>query len=548
MRFTRADSYGNPATTGLIGETPVTTQYDASGQLVSLTDQENSTTTFSYNARGLVETKTDPFNRTTTFSYYDDGSIHTITDRKGDTTTYTYTPTAKVDTATYQDGSTIHFTYDVHDRMSSMIDSLGTTSYQRDVAGRVTSITDGNGNTVGYSYDDAGRLTGLTNFNGTVTTYSQDDTNRLVGLGSRTTDNSVIASFAYTLDANGNRIGIDKQTPLSSLLPMRSETADYIHNRLNTTTTATYIHDNEGQLSTRQEGGTTSYTFDDAYRLTGIADGTTTVYSYDGAGNRLKAVRNGVETRYIYDASGNVLAEADGNNNVTRYYLHGDGLLATVTPTDDVYCYHYDAIGSTVAITDVSENVVNSYAYTPFGIILNEVVTFPQPFKYVGQLGVMSEDNGLYYMRARYYDPEVGRFISEDPLGFDGGDVNLYVYGGNNPVLYSDPSGEFIFSGTAAAYFFVVAPVAARYGPVIARTAQSAYLQYAPAATKIISHLYNYELGPNGPSYYSRAFEILKEGYRQLTNNNSSPSQNTAPQNIQQTQVFSPQQQTSSVK
>ena len=99
------------------------------------------------------------------------------------------------------------------------------------------------------------------------------------------------------------------------------------------------------------------------------------------------------------------------------------------------------ATGNTVAITDGVENVVNAYDYSPFGMIISESEGFAQPFKYVGRLGVMSEANGFYYMRARYYDPVNGRFISEDPLGFDGGDVNLYVYSGNNPVLLVDPTG-----------------------------------------------------------------------------------------------------------
>ena len=78
--------------------------------------------------------------------------------------------------------------------------------------------------------------------------------------------------------------------------------------------------------------------------------------------------------------------------------------------------------------------MVNSYAYEPFGTILSEQETITQPFKFVGQYGVMAEPSGLYYMRARYYDPSVGRFVSEDPLGFGGGDVNLFAYVRNNPV------------------------------------------------------------------------------------------------------------------
>jgi RHS repeat-associated protein len=95
------------------------------------------------------------------------------------------------------------------------------------------------------------------------------------------------------------------------------------------------------------------------------------------------------------------------------------------TPADQVYCYHFNATGSTIAVTNASQTVVNKYAYDPFGNVADQVEAVSQPFKFVGQFGVMTEANGFYYMRARYYDPLVGRFISEDPIGFEGGDVNL---------------------------------------------------------------------------------------------------------------------------
>ena len=184
-----------------------------------------------------------------------------------------------------------------------------------------------------------------------------------------------------------------------------------------------------------------TYTFDYEHRLVGANGAVSCSYSYDGGGNRLEAVRDGATTRYIYDAAGNLLAEADANNVITRYYIYGLGLMAMATPTDEIYCYHFNAIGSTIAMTDATQVIVNKYAYTAFGITANEEETVTQPFKYVGQHGVMTEPNGLQYMRARYYDPEVGRFISEDPLGFGGGDVNLYVYCKNNPILLVDPWG-----------------------------------------------------------------------------------------------------------
>ena len=160
--------------------------------------------------------------------------------------------------------------------------------------------------------------------------------------------------------------------------------------------------------------------------------GTNAIYNYYYSGFRNQEV----------DPAGNLLAETDGGNNITRYYIHGLGLLAMVTSTGQVFTYHYNPIGSTIAVTDLGQNVVNAYAYDSFGNILNQAENVAQPFKYVGQYGVMSEPNGFYYMRARYYDPQVGRFISEDPIGFDGGDVNLYGYVGNNSVNYNDPSGE----------------------------------------------------------------------------------------------------------
>jgi RHS repeat-associated protein len=137
------------------------------------------------------------------------------------------------------------------------------------------------------------------------------------------------------------------------------------------------------------------------------------------------------------------LAETDGSGNITSYYVYGLGLISKITPGGQVYYYQYDDLGSTIAITDSSGNVVNQYAYDPFGNLANSTETVPNPFRYVGALGVMDEGNGLLYMRARYYAPNIGRFINQDPIGLAGG-LNMYAYVGNNPVSWVDPSGNFV--------------------------------------------------------------------------------------------------------
>jgi RHS repeat-associated protein len=284
--------------------------------------------------------------------------------------------------------------------------------------------------------DMAGQLPD--NFNGTVTTYGYDNANRLTSLENKKSDTTTLASYNFTLDGNGNRTQILQNEPL--LFVPGSDTVSYSYNakknRLLTAGGFSFGYDNEGQLST---GYSLNYTFDYEHRLKTI--GSTIQFYYDGAGNRVQAARSGVTTRYIYDAKGNLLAEADGNNNITKYYVYGNGLLAMVTPGNQTYCYHFNAVGSTIAMTDSTQSVVNKYSYDPFGNITNYVEVVAQLFKFVGQHGVMTEPNGFYYMRARYYDSGVGRFISEDPLGFDGGDVNLMVYVQNNPVLLIDPEG-----------------------------------------------------------------------------------------------------------
>jgi RHS repeat-associated protein len=166
-------------------------------------------------------------------------------------------------------------------------------------------------------------------------------------------------------------------------------------------------------------------------------------YQYDGLFNRASKTVSGTTTKYLVDPNGflpQAIAEMDAGGNITSYYVYNRMGLVAKMASQSVHFYHYDGIGNTIAMTDASGNMVNKYAYDEFGNLLNSVEAVSNPFLYSGRYGVMDEDNGLLYMRARYYDPVVGRFINKDPIGYWGG-INMYAYAANNPISHIDPLG-----------------------------------------------------------------------------------------------------------
>jgi RHS repeat-associated protein len=165
--------------------------------------------------------------------------------------------------------------------------------------------------------------------------------------------------------------------------------------------------------------------------------------------NRVSKTDGGTTTKYLVDPNGflpQVIAEMDGAYDITSYYVYdGLGLVAKMAPSGSTYFYHYNGSGNTIAMTDSGGNMVNKYAYDEFGNLVNVEESVLNPFLFVGQYGVMDDDNGLLYMRARYYDPQVGRFINKDPIRY-WGDLNLFTYVQNNPLNRVDPSGLWTIS------------------------------------------------------------------------------------------------------
>ena len=132
--------------------------------------------------------------------------------------------------------------------------------------------------------------------------------------------------------------------------------------------------------------------------------------------------------------------EADGSGNALYYYIYGpSGLISRISNSNETHYYVYDYRGSTVAMTDASNaaNITHKYQYDDFGKLLQSQEADENLFRYVGKYGVMYENDDLAFMRARYYDPGIGRFLSEDPVW----STYLYPYADNNPIMGIDPNG-----------------------------------------------------------------------------------------------------------
>ncbi len=170
----------------------------------------------------------------------------------------------------------------------------------------------------------------------------------------------------------------------------------------------------------------------------------TVEYTYDPSGRRIAKTFDGVLTnQYVYDGD-NIIAEYDGSDNLVRKYIQGAWIDQPVSMIDvqhssATYYYHYDALGNVVALSNNSGAKVETYEYSAFGEVAASDANNPNPFMFTGR--EYDKETGLYFYRARYYAPEIGRFLQTDPIGCDGG-MNLYWYCMNNPWDLTDPYGE----------------------------------------------------------------------------------------------------------
>ncbi len=470
--------------------------YDGAGRLATAKDRKGVITTYGYDGLGRLTTKTYGNGAPAVTFTYDEGTVAhkgrmTGATNEFDALTWEYDLAAQVrreksafnattiDYDYYLDGS--RKTVNLNGRL------VGYDYYEDGELHHVTwgPETDPNAYSFTFDHDAAHRRRSLAYPNGAVTTYTPDLLSRLENIKTLVGSNTVTES-SYVYDAVGNRVqrrtptlGVDyayddlyrlmsaHATPLICPPPLgclpkvlESYTHDEVGNRLRdldarsnwsyndrnellTAASASFTYDLNGNLATRAEGGNNwIYEWSVENELTRVVKNGNEVasFKYDALGRRIQKTA-GTTTKFAYDGAAVLREKIPG---VNYRYVHGPGIdeplavenMSTAGGGDLSY-YHADGLGSIVKVTNPAGAVTLTRTYNSFGVPTDGATT--AGYAFTGR--EWDPETGLYYYRARYYDPKLGRFISEDPIGFAGGDINLYAYVWNNPLNFVDPEG-----------------------------------------------------------------------------------------------------------
>ncbi|WP_372010394.1 RHS repeat domain-containing protein [Paenibacillus chitinolyticus] len=483
--------------------------YDAMGRLASVTDAEANTTRYtyskasnliqieypdhnkklkSYDQMGRVIQETDPLGQIETYFYDTNSNLTKSIDRKGNIHTYTYNAVNLL-TASETTDEKISFSYDAAGRRLSMQDGIGTTGYTYEPStGWLTQVKYPDQQTLQYAYDQQGKRTKMTDPFGVVTNYEYDAQNRITAVGTEPAEwdvtyqykkngllaatqakNGVHAAFTYegvnltalTQAKSGAAVqsfsyGYDLHANQTSKVE-NGVTQSFSYDALNRIATSSdynenYSYDSRGNRLTLQSDKPinpvdTSYTYDNRNRLNTVQldESSHVNYKYNGDNLLTERTENGITTRYYYDGD-QMIAEGTVTNGVAAHkasYLRGNQLVARVDANGSKAYYVHNGHGDVVELRDANGNVINQYAYDLWGNPTTILKGVDNPFLYSGEY--WDESVELQYLRARWYDPSMGRFINEDtyegqldnPLS-----LNLYTYVMNNPLTHVDPSGH----------------------------------------------------------------------------------------------------------
>jgi RHS repeat-associated protein len=410
--------------------------YDDISRLTSAVN-DMGTVSFSYDNRDRVTSTTDVFNRVVAYEYERTATVNQKRLKLDGALYATYNlddAERLANIVNAADSATITFGYDNADRLTSRVYPNGvTTTYEYDDMSRLKRLKDVN--TSGtlfdrqYQYNTANQISQITEPSLTRV-FGYDNTNRLTNVSNGGSGES------YAFDDVGNRTS----SHLASSYGYQTGQFNRLTSAVTPSQTLSYSYDPNGNTVRKAEGTKFwQYSWDYENRLTEAATRRTkTRYKYDALGRRVWRFQTGgtENTKFTYDELDVMVDDSAGT--LTKY-LNGDSIdnkLRSQTGKSVSY-FLADHLGSTNGLTDPTGAVTASNSYDSFGNPTN--LSFPTRYQFTGR--EYDRFANLHYYRARFYDSNLGRFISEDPIGFAGGDVNLYGYVWNNPMRFTDPYG-----------------------------------------------------------------------------------------------------------
>ncbi len=328
----------------------------------------------------------------------------------------------------------VNYTYDnARRRLTMSVPGQAQTAYAWDNANRLTGITQGT-SAVGFSYDTANRRTQLTLPNGVTLAYTYDQDSHVTGI-TYSAGSTQLGGLTYSYDADGRRTATGGSLAATGMPTAVSGNTFNADNAMTGFNGATLSYDANGNLTS---DGANSYTWDARNHLTAIGGANVASFVYDAFGRRMAKTIGALTTDYLYDglnpveelqggaASANILTGL----GIDEYFLRSDssGAMALLA----------DALGSTIGLVNSGGSIATSYTYQPFGATTVSGMSNANPYQFTGR---ESDGTGLYFYRARYYHPAFQRFVSQDPIGFGGGDTDLYAFVKNDPATLIDRVG-----------------------------------------------------------------------------------------------------------
>jgi RHS repeat-associated protein len=471
------DNVGNVTTFTDCKGYDTTFTYDDIYRLVQIQYQDQSTVDFTYdlnsnktqmdddapNANDYVEYTYDYWNRLTAEKRHISTSMYEVA--------YQYDVTSRLTKLTYPDSMDILYSYDDLNRtteikryVDGLNDEILLDQVQYDVDNLITQFDYGNDLQATFSYDARDRIATMDVKNDTTSylnlDYTLDNNSNITQLVNGWRDTS---STWHTQTESYSYDGLDRLTSASCTSWSHTYAYDKVGNRTNkdsityTINTVnevtslsdgtTFTYDDNGNRTQKTKGTDTwVYSYDYANRLTKAEKNSAILeeYTYDGDGKRLKVTDDSKTTIYIYSGL-NVLYEETMNSAAT--YIYGPtGRIAkrtTINQETNTFYYHTDRVGSTRLVTDETKATVTTVTYHPFGGSNTK-----EGSEYHLFTGKEKDATGLYYYGARYYDPEIGRFLTRDQkIGriSQPQTLNQYTYCVNNPIRYLDPDGHDYF-------------------------------------------------------------------------------------------------------